>query len=115
MIHLAREWKRHHASGDKPFLYYAKAKSYITIFDGRLPDAPVKERYEWPAAFAIEYCNEAPKSLDQIRSGLQARDETVDSSVETMGEILAHLVEKRVLYEEKGKYFTLALPVNPYL
>ncbi|MEE9203511.1 MAG: RiPP maturation radical SAM C-methyltransferase [Nitrospirales bacterium] len=115
LIHLAREWKRHHASGDKPFLYYAKAKSFITIFDGRLPDAPVKERYEWPAAFAIEYCNEVPKSLDQIRSGLQARDETVDSSVETMGEILAHLVEKRVLYEEKGKYFTLALPVNPYL
>ena len=115
LIHLAREWKRHHASGDKPFLYYAKAKSYITIFDGRSPDTPVKERYEWPAAFAIEYCNEVPKSLDQIRSGLQARDETVNSSVETMGEILAHLVEKRVLYEEKGKYFTLALPMNPYL
>ena len=75
----------------------------------------MKERYEWPAAFAIEYCNEVPKSLDQIRSGLQARDETVDSSAQTMGEILAHLVEKRVLYEEKGKYFTLALPMNPYL
>lgn len=115
LTRLTREWRRRHASGDKPFLYYAKARRYITVFDGRSTDIPVKLRYEGPAAFAIEYCNETPKTLEQVRSGLQARDETGDSSAESIGRILAELVGKRILYEERDRYFTLALPVNPYL
>lgn len=115
LVQLAHEWQRRHASGNKPFLYYAKAMRFMTVFDGRSPDAPTRERFDGPAAFVIEYCNEAPKTLDQIRAGLQARNEGADSSVETVGAILARLVAKRILYEEKGRYFTLALPENAYL
>ena len=35
--------------------------------------------------------------------------------VEALGSMLDQLVHKRILYAEKGKYFTLALPTNQNL
>ncbi len=37
------------------------------------------------------------------------------AEVETVPDTLAQLVSQRILYEEKGKYFTLALPTNQHL
>ncbi len=111
LVALAQEWRHRHASDNRPFLYYAKAPSYVTVFEGRAPDQPSKQRYDGLAAFIIDYCNEAPKSLEQIRSAWQAREGGGAGSPE---EALALLLERRILYEEKGKYFTLALPMNPY-
>jgi hypothetical protein len=56
-------------------------------------------------------CNDAPKSLDQIRAaldGFKADRESLESA-------LVELTGRRVLYEERGKYFTLAIPEHPYL
>jgi hypothetical protein len=56
-------------------------------------------------------CNDAPKSLDQIRAaldGFKADRESLESA-------LVQLTGRRVLYEERGKYFTLAIPEHPYL
>src|SRR2546422_7760602 len=49
---------------------------FVTVFDGRAPDKPVKQRYDWPHAFIIEFCNDAPKYFGQIRGELKDRKST---------------------------------------
>ncbi|MCP9473251.1 MAG: RiPP maturation radical SAM C-methyltransferase [Nitrospira sp.] len=117
--HLYRElisaiegWQRMHKSGDKPFLYYSKAPTYVTVYDGRNLQAPTRRRYEGPAALVIEACNEAAKSASQICAAIAGR---VDCREDDLAVILDGLTADRVLYEERGKYFTLAIPENPYL
>jgi len=115
LVQLVHEWQRRHASADKPFLYYSKSMGYVTIYDGRTKGTPSRQRYDWPEAFMIEYCNEAAKSLEQIRDGLKDQGHAAASDPARLLQALTELVEKRLLYEEKGKYFTLALPMNPNL
>ena len=112
---LARDWKRRHASGDRPFLYYSKSMGYVTIFDGRGTGAPTKHRYDGPAAFIIECCSELPKSIEQIRDGLKSSIGPWQSGPESVDEALSRLLERRILFEERGKYLTLAIPMNQYL
>ncbi len=110
---LVRNWRTRHASADRPFLYYAKAASYLTVFDGRGAE-PSKHRFDGLAAWVIECCNEAGKSPEQIRKACAAAGRSVPSDHE-LDPVLAHLAARRILHEEKGKYFTLALPTNPHL
>jgi ribosomal peptide maturation radical SAM protein 1 len=105
-------WQRMHKSGDRPFLYYSKAPSYITVYDGRNPKMPTRRRYDGLTALVIEICTEAAKSPDQIRTSVADR---ADCSDAVLLPILNDLTAKRVLYEERGKYFTLAIPENQYL
>jgi ribosomal peptide maturation radical SAM protein 1 len=112
LVAAVEGWQRLHATNDRPFLYYSKALDYVTVYDGRNPKAPTRHRYDELAAVVIEICNEAPKSADQIRTALAGRTE---ASADALSPILADLTAKRVLYEERGKYFTLAIPEHPYL
>ena len=111
LVSTVEAWQRLHASNDRPFLYYSKALGYVTVYDGRNPNAPTRRRYDGLAADLIELCNEAPKSLDQIRGALSGQS-LEKTQVEP---VLAELTSRRVLYEERGKYFTLAIPEHPYL
>jgi len=112
LVAAVEGWQRLHASNDRPFLYYSKALDYVTVYDGRNPKAPTRHRYDGLGAVVIEICNEAPKSADQIRTALAGRTE---ASADALSPILADLTAKRVLYEEGGKYFALAIPEHPYL
>ena len=112
LTRLAHEWQRLHATNDKPFLYYAKAFDFVTIFDGRVPDRAVKQRYDWPHAFIIDFCNDAPKYWGQIRGELNDRQEGAAYDDAAVKRALDELLQKRILYEEKGRYLTLALPEN---
>lgn len=105
-------WQRMHRSGDRPFLYYSKAPNYVTVYDGRTPNAPIRRRYEGLAALVIEICNESAKSVEQIRTAVVGRTDCGDA---VLSPVLNDLTTQRVLYEERGKYFTLAIPENPYL
>lgn len=105
-------WQRLHKSGDQPFLYYSKAPNYVTIYDGRNPKAPTRQRYEGLAVSVIEICNEAAKSPEQIRTATAGRIET---NGEQLIAVLNELTTARILYEERGKYFTVAIPENRYL
>jgi hypothetical protein len=60
----------------------------------------------------IELCNEAAKSTEQIRVAVAGE---VPCGDDEMASVLNELTVRRVLYEERGKYFTLAIPENPYL
>jgi ribosomal peptide maturation radical SAM protein 1 len=112
LVFAVEAWQRLHASDDRPFLYYSKALGYVTVYDGRNPKAPTRRRYDGLAAVLIELCNEAPKSIEQLRGALGEYPGTHPEQLETT---LAHLTSGRVLYEERGKYFSLAIPEHPYL
>lgn len=112
LTQLVRDWQQRHAAADKPFLYYAKSLSYVTVYDGRPSDAPSRTRYEWPAASIIEQCNEAPKSKEQIQAGLKEAGRGQVPDPASLEDLLAALIARRILYAERGKYFTLALPTN---
>ncbi len=115
LVGLVEEWQRRARGSDRPFLYYSKSMDYITVYDGRDPQAPTRQRFDWPAAGIIEACNEAAKSKDQIRVVLKEakRDRTL--SDDELNEALGVLTSRRILYEEREKYFTLAIPENQYL
>ena len=112
LVAEVEDWRRRHQSSDRPFLYYSKAPNYVTVYDGRNPSAPTRRRYDGLAAAAIEICNEAPKSVGQISA---AAAERMDCAEAALMPVLNDLASQRVLYEERGKYFTLALPENQYL
>ncbi|MGH7183288.1 MAG: RiPP maturation radical SAM C-methyltransferase, partial [Nitrospiraceae bacterium] len=115
LVDLVQEWQRLVGSNDRPFLYYSKAMNYVTVYDGRNPKAPIRRRFDWPAAKIIEVCNETAKSPDQIRTLLGSRPHKNGSCDEEIDQALKALTAARILYEERGKYFTLAVPENPYL
>lgn len=112
---LVQEWQKLAGSSDRPFLYYSKAMDYVTVYDGRNSITPTRRRYDWPAAGIIEACNEAAKSVEQIRALLANRPEMGAMLDGAIDEALGVLTTARILYEERGKYFTLAIPENPYL
>ena len=115
LVGLVEEWQRRARGSDRPFLYYSKAMDYVTVYDGRDPQAPTRQRFDWPAAGIIEVCNEAAKSLDQIRASLKEAKSDMALSDDELNGALDILTSRRILYEERGKYFTLAIPENQYL
>jgi ribosomal peptide maturation radical SAM protein 1 len=115
LVGLVEEWQRRARGSDRPFLYYSKSMDYITVYDGRDPQAPTRQRFDWPAAGIIEACNEAAKSRDQIRAALKEAKRDMALSDDELNEALGMLASRRVLYEEREKYFTLAIPENQYL
>ncbi|KMP12105.1 radical SAM protein [Candidatus Nitromaritima sp. SCGC AAA799-C22] len=113
LCQTAEEWKQRHRSEQLPYLMFTKSMNFVTVYDERSVENPVKTRFEGPPAWVILYCNESAKTLEQIRSRLR----------ELGGEDTEHQAEKAVsqledmglLYGEKGKYLTLALPHNANL
>lgn len=112
MVSAIEGWQRMHRSQDRPFLYYSKALNYVTVYDGRNPKSPTRRRYEGLAALVLEACNEAAKSPEQIRAAVGGQFDAAESALIP---VLRNLTAARVLYEEKGKYFTLAIPENLFL
>ncbi len=115
LVGLVEEWQRRARGSDRPFLYYSKAMDYITVYDGRDPQSPTRQRFDWPAAGIIEACNEAAKSRDQIRVALQEAKRGMALSDDELRDALDVLTSRRILYEEREKYFTLAIPENQFL
>lgn len=114
LIALTDQWKRRHASADKPFLYYVKGIGFITAYDGRREGASARKIYDGLAAFLIEFCNDVPRTTDAIQQEVSAHPEFGALTGEPVREALMELTRDRILYEEKGRYFTLALPANTY-
>lgn len=112
LVKLVGQWKARYFSVNRPFLFYAKAMSYLTVYDGR-GDQPVSERFDWPAAGIIEGCNETPQTMDQIRRYVEYRPRSGGGTGMSLEDQVADLLDKRLLVEDKGRYLTIALPVNP--
>ncbi len=115
---LVQEWRARYFSKDRPFLFYAKAMSYVTVYDGRTEHS-TSERFDAPFSLIIDACNETPKTLDQIRRAVteptSASPERTSHAGASVDAAVSTLVAKHLLVEEQGRHFTLALPVNPHL
>ncbi len=114
LVATIQEWQRRYASDDRPFLYFSKAPSYITVYDGRIAGRPMRHRFDGPAACAIEVCNEQPRSAEHIRAAWTAAhpDQPLDPG--GLADTLADLTAKRILYAERGRYFTVAIPEHAF-
>ena len=114
LMQTAAEWKRRHQSDQLPYLMFTKAMDFVTVYDGRSKEEPVKTRFDGPSAWIILFCNESPKTLEQICDHVreQGLQEEAPGIVE---ESVAHLEKQGFLYGERGKYLTLALPHNANL
>ena len=107
---FAEEWKRRHKSDNIPYLLFTKSPEFVTVYDSR--QNPVKTRYEGAHARIIQFCNEIPRTLEQILSHLL---ENGDKSRETAEAAIGELLNNGILYEERGRHLTLALPHNSNL
>ncbi len=114
LVAVVGEWQRRFSAPEKPFLYFSKAMTYVTVYDGRNPAAPTRERFDRPASVIIESCNEAPKSKEQILAAVQTQSSASIDQDSTIDTALDLLTRKGILYQERGKYFTLAIPEHPY-
>lgn len=84
------------------------------VYDGRQADRPMRYRFDGLSAWVIEACNEQARTADQIVTGWNAAYPGEPIGAAAVAAACADLIEKRILYEERGKYFTLAIPENPY-
>ena len=103
-------WKARHQSENTPFLLFTKSVDFVTVYDGRGEGRSTKTRLEGASGRVLEFCNEAPRTVEQIRSHLAESG--------TPGEpepILQDLQAQRFVYGENGRYITLALPNNSNL
>lgn len=108
------EWKRRHQSDELPFLFFTKSMDFVTVYDGRSREYPAKTRFEGAPGWIIPFCSESAKSLEQIRSHLEEeRGQNLEPG--SLEEIVAELEDRHILYGERGKYLTLALPHNSNL
>jgi hypothetical protein len=53
--------------------------------------------------------------MEQIRIAVQADQVQGDGPLDAVSGALADLTVKRILYEERGKYFTLAIPEHQFI
>ena len=71
---LVGQWQGRHQSEHIPFLFFTKSVDFVTVYDGRPDDVPIKMRFEDVAARVIIFCNEAARSVDQIRNHLREKN-----------------------------------------
>jgi len=113
LYQIAEEWKRRHQSEQLPYLIFTKSMDFVAVYDQRSLES-IKIRLEGPHAWVFIFCNEAPKSLQQIRDHL--REKSTQEAEDNLAEnTIAFLEEKGLLYGERGKYLNLALPHNSNL
>ena len=106
-------WKQRHQSENLPYLMFTKSMDFVTVYDERSAEHPVKLRLEGAAGKAFAFCSDAPRNLDQIQAHLKEKGETVERA--DLENIIKTLEDQRLVYGERGKYLNLALPHNSNL
>lgn len=112
------EWRGRVQSDDIPFLFFMKSIEFVTVYDGREKGKPTKTHFIGPAAWIISLCNEGPRSLEQIRSHIKEKSGQKDEQkgeIDQIEDVIRDLEKRRILFGEKGRYLTLALPHNSRL
>lgn len=103
-------WKARHQSENTPFLLFTKSVDFVTVYDGRGEGRSTKTRLEGASGHVLEFCNEAPRTVEQIRSHLAESGTPAEPEP-----ILQDLEAQRFVYSENGRHLTLALPNNSNL
>lgn len=107
---VVAHWKARHQSDNMPFLLFTKSIDFVTVYDSRDENNSTKTRLEGASGRVLEFCNEAPRTVEQIRSHL-----TESGLLDAPEPILEDLTAQRFIYSENGRHLTLALPNNSNL
>ncbi len=107
---VVSNWKARHQSDNMPFLLFTKSIGFVTVYDSRDENDSTKTRLEGASGRVLEFCNEAPRTVDQIRSHLSENGTPADPEP-----ILQDLTAQRFIFSENGRHLTLALPNNSNL
>ena len=67
LFQVVQEWKRRHQSDDLPYMMFTKSMNFVTVYDGRSIENSIKKNFEGPPAWTIVFCNESPKTINQIK------------------------------------------------
>jgi len=106
-------WKQRHQSENIPYLIFTKSMDFVTVYDERPEEQPMKYRLAGAAGKVFAFCNEAARSMDQMHAHLEEQGQPVDPA--ELEAIIKDLEDKRLFYGERGKYLNLALPHNSHL
>ena len=80
--------------------------NFVTVYDDRSIGNPNKNRFEGAPAWIIVFCNESPKTMDQIKKHVQG----LGAAAAAAEQGVLQLEKMGILFGDKGKYLTLALP-----
>ena len=106
-------WKQRHQSENIPYLIFTKSMDFVTVYDERPEEQPMKYRLAGAAGKVFAFCNEAARSMDQMHAHLEEQGQPVEPA--ELEAIIKDLEDKRLFYGERGKYLNLALPHNSHL
>ena len=106
-------WKQRNKAEQSPFLFFAKSMEFVTVYDGRQEGQPTKTCFSGPPAWTILFCNESPKSFEQIKLHILEKGGQKEKT-DGLEKIVQDLNNQGLLFAEKGKYLTLALPHNTH-
>ena len=70
-------WKQRHQSQNLPYLIFSKSMDFVTVYDERSDERPMKCRLEGPAGKVFAFCNEAARSMDQMQAHLEKTGQSV--------------------------------------
>jgi len=106
-------WRARFETDRPPYFIFSKSARFITLYDGR-PDAGTRKmRYPDVAKEVIAHCNDKARGEEQIHAHLGEALPGI-ATPRLIDDALAELVGQQVLYAERGKYLTLALPMNSH-
>jgi hypothetical protein len=102
--HRQYEQLRKAAKGE-PALHFRDGRDFLIIVEYRPDKKPVKHRLTGTSRRIYLYCQK-PRRLQRILAGFLPLSEGDIRS------FLANLVEKRLMFEEDGRYLSLAMPLR---
>lgn len=106
---VATEWRNAWGGKPKPELVYQRTPDWIQVFDRRTPEVTAFS-YDGLAAAIYEYCGDTDRTEGQILTEMEVRGTRADS--ETVRSALGSFLGAGIMLEEKGRFLSLALPVN---
>lgn len=106
-------WRARFETDQPPYLIFSKSANFVTVYDGRLETGPQKIRFTSVPASVITFCNDKPRTVEQIQNNI-AETRPGSEGARVIEEVIAELEEQKILYAERGKYLTLALPMNSH-
>ena len=107
------EWRGRFESDQIPYLIFSKSPNFITVYDGRFNGSAEKIRLDSIASGIIAFCNEKPRQLELIHNHVREK-QAGSNGAESVDRAIRELKDRYLLYEERGKYLTLALPMNSH-
>jgi len=105
-----RQWKSDYAdlkcSGEGPILGFRDGRDFLIIRQRRIGGDPIHHRLTGTSRKIYLYCSRHQAFSAIIRKFPEFSEDEIGSFLEMM-------IEKRLMFEENGRYLSLAIPENP--